>query len=274
MKFLICGDIVGRSGREAIFRYLPILKRNLSIDFIILNVDNATHGFGVNSEMARQFLEIGADVLTGGNHLFDQKETVGFLEKEKRLLRPANMSNIVPGNGVLETVLQDGRKIIVVHLIGQINMPIIGENPFYFMDQLLQKYQIGKNAQAIVVDFHAEVTSEKNALGHYLDGRVSAVVGTHTHIPTADERILERGTAFQTDVGMCGDYNSVIGMQKTIVEKFVKGYSRQKLSPASGRATLCGVLIDTDDKTGLAASIESIRIDGSLHGSAISINLY
>jgi metallophosphoesterase (TIGR00282 family) len=267
MRFFVCGDIVGRPGREAVFRYLPILKKNLSLDFIILNVDNATHGFGITPDMARQFLENGADVLTGGNHLFDQKETVGFLEKEKRLLRPANMPNIVPGNGTLETTSFGGQKILVVHLIGQINMPIVGENPFHFMDRLLSKYQMGKNVQAIIVDFHAEVTSEKNALGHYLDGRVSAVVGTHTHIPTADERILERGTAFQTDVGMCGDYNSVIGMGKNIIEKFVKGYYCQKMSPSSGKATLCGTLIDVHDKTGLAVSVESVRIDGSLRKS-------
>jgi metallophosphoesterase (TIGR00282 family) len=265
----MCGDIVGRPGREVIFQHLPDLKRKLSIDFILLNVDNATHGFGINPDMARQFFEIGVDVLTGGNHLFDQKDIIGFLEKEKKILRPANMSSCVSGSGVLDTIAANGRRIIVIHLIGQINMPIVGDNPFCYMDKVLSKYQMGKNVDAIIIDFHAEVTSEKNALGHYLDGRVSAVIGTHTHIPTSDERILERGTAFQTDMGMCGDYNSVIGMQKTtIVEKFLKGYSHQKISPVmSGNATLCGIIIDTDDKTGLATSVNSIKIGGSLHQS-------
>jgi metallophosphoesterase (TIGR00282 family) len=264
MRFLVCGDIVGRPGREVIFQYIPRLKKELSIDLIVLNVDNVTHGFGINPDMARSFFEIGADVLTGGNHLFDQREIIGFLEKEKRILRPANMSSYTPGNGTLDMVI-NGRRITIVHLLGQINMPIVGDNPFCHMDRVMQKYQLGKNVDAIIVDFHAEVTSEKNALGHHLDGRVSAVIGTHTHIPTADERILKGGTAFQTDVGMCGDYDSVIGMQKTIVEKFIKGYSHQRISPVmSENATLCGVIIDINDKTGLATSINSIRIGGAL----------
>ncbi|MDR0678262.1 MAG: TIGR00282 family metallophosphoesterase [Holosporaceae bacterium] len=265
MRFLICGDIVGRSGREIISQRIPDLKKKLSIDLIILNVDNATHGFGINPDMANCFFEIGADVLTGGNHLFDQKEIIGFLEKEKRILRPSNMSSYIPGSGIFDTITVSGLRIIVIHLLGQINMPIVGNNPFCHMDKILQKYQLGRNVNAIIVDFHAEVTSEKNALGHYLDGRVSAVIGTHTHIPTSDERILKHGTAYQTDVGMCGDYDSVIGMQKTIVEKFVKGYSHHKISPiVSGDATLCGVIIGTNNETGLATSINSVRIGGAL----------
>ncbi|MDR2782073.1 MAG: TIGR00282 family metallophosphoesterase [Holosporaceae bacterium] len=267
MKILVCGDIVGRSGREVVFNHISGLRKNMLLDLIVLNVDNAAHGFGITRDMAYQFLDGGADVLTGGNHLFDQKDAIGLLAGEKRFLRPANMPSIVPGSGVFETITSKGLKIVVVHLIGQVNMPIIGENPFFFMDKLLVKYQLGKNIQAIVVDFHAEVTSEKNALGHYLDGRVSAVVGTHTHIPTADERILAHGTAFQTDVGMCGDYDSVIGMQKNIAEKFIKGYSNNKTSPSPGEATLCGTIIDINDKTGLADAINSIRIDGVLHQS-------
>ncbi|MDR2724404.1 MAG: TIGR00282 family metallophosphoesterase [Holosporaceae bacterium] len=268
MRFLICGDVVGRAGREVVFQNLSGIKKRLSIDFVIINVDNAAHGFGIMPEIAYQFLENGADVLTAGNHLFDQKEAPGLLESEKRVLRPANMVNTVPGSGVLEIITPIGQKIIIVHLVGQVNMPMIGENPFYYMDKLLLKYQIGKNVQAIIVDFHAETTSEKNALGCHLDGRVSAVVGTHTHIPTADERILESGTAFQTDVGMCGDYNSVIGMQKVIAEKFVNGYSYKKMSPASGEATLCGVVVSVDTATGLALSVNSLRFGGVLHPSS------
>ncbi|MDR2645855.1 MAG: TIGR00282 family metallophosphoesterase [Holosporaceae bacterium] len=267
MKFLMCGDVMGRSGRDVILHNLPDIKKKFAIDFTIVNVDNAAHGFGIIPDMAHQFLKCGADVLTGGNHIFDQKEAFGLLESEKRLLRPANMVDAVPGSGVLETTTVGGRKIVVIHLIGQVNMPIIGDNPFCHMDELLSKYQIGRNVDAIIVDFHAETTSEKNALGYYLDGRVSAVIGTHTHIPTADERVLECGTAYQTDVGMCGDYNSIIGIQKAIVERFVNGYSYKKMSPSFGEATLCGTIIDVNDKTGLAASINSIRVCGALHKS-------
>jgi metallophosphoesterase (TIGR00282 family) len=267
MKFLICGDVVGRVGRDVVLQNLPDIKKRFAIDFTIINVDNAAHGFGIIPDIARQFLECGVDILTGGNHIFDQKEALSLLESEKRLLRPANMTDTVPGSGVLETTAVGGQKIVVIHLIGQLNMPIIGGNPFCHMDRLLSKYQINRNVNAIIVDFHAETTSEKNALGCYLDGRVSAVVGTHTHIPTADERVLEYGTAYQTDVGMCGDYNSVIGMQKVIAERFVNGYSYKKMSPSSGEATLCGIIVDVNDKTGLATSVNSIRVCGALHKS-------
>jgi metallophosphoesterase (TIGR00282 family) len=272
MRILLCGDVLGRSGREAVARYLPDLKKNLSIDLAVVNVDNAAHGFGVTTEMVYQFFEMGADVLTGGNHIFDQKEIIALLEKEKRLLRPANMSPMVAGTGIVEVSARNGLKALVVHLIGQKFMPLIGENPINFMDQLFLKYDMGRNVRAIVVEFHAEITSEKIALGHFLDGRVSAVVGTHTHIPTADERILERGTAFQTDIGMCGDYNSIIGMHKEAsMERFLKGYSRKRLSPASGEATFCSLLVDTDDSTGLATAVEKIIIGGRLKPSSREI---
>ncbi|MDR1375455.1 MAG: YmdB family metallophosphoesterase [Holosporaceae bacterium] len=267
MKILLCGDVLGRSGREAVAKYLPGLKKDLSVDLALVNVDNAAHGFGVTPEMVYQFLEMGADVLTGGNHLFDQREAVALLEKEKRLLRPANMSSMVPGTGVLETSLSNGLTVAVVHLIGQKFMPLIGENPFDYMNKFLLKYKMGENVRAIVVDFHAEITSEKIALGYFLDGRVSAVVGTHTHVPTADERILERGTAFQTDVGMCGDYDSIIGMQKKALEVFAKGYSHHRFSPASGEATFCSLLVNIDDSTGLATSVERIIVGGQLKAS-------
>jgi metallophosphoesterase (TIGR00282 family) len=177
------------------------------------------------------------------------------------------MADSIPGSGVFEATTVDGRKIVTIHLLGRVHMSLIGENPFLHADKLLAKYKLGKNVNAIVVDFHADVTSEKNALGHYLDGRVSAVVGTHTHIPTADERILPGGTAFQTDIGMCGDYDSIIGMQKNALERFAKGYSYQKLSPASGEATLCGAVIDVNDKTGLAKAIKPVRVGGILNAS-------
>jgi metallophosphoesterase (TIGR00282 family) len=261
--------VLGRSGREAVAKYLPNLKKDLAIDLVVVNVDNAAHGFGVTGEMARQFFEMGADVLTGGNHLFDQREAPALLENEKRLLRPANMPSTVAGTGIVEISVKNGLKAAVVHLIGQRFMPLIGENPFDYMNQFLLKYKMGVNVHAIVVEFHAEATSEKVALGHFLDGRVSVVVGTHTHVPTADERILEHGTAFQTDIGMCGDYDSVIGMDKrTSLDGFAKGYSRGKFSPASGEATFCSLLVDTDDSTGLATATETITIGGRLKPSS------
>ncbi|MDR2107209.1 MAG: YmdB family metallophosphoesterase [Holosporaceae bacterium] len=263
------GDVMGRSGREAVLRRLPELRKRLSLDFVVVNVDNAAHGFGITPDMARQFFEAGADVLTGGNHLFDQREIIGFLETERRLLRPANMSSSVPGKGMVEITAANGRKAVVIHLIGQLNMPMAGDSPFRLTDCLLSEYKLGENVSAVIVDFHAEMTSEKNALGRYSDGRVSAVIGTHTHIPTADERILERGTAFQTDVGMCGDYDSIIGMHKSAVERFAKGYKCGRLFPASGAAILCGALVDVDDKTGLASSIVRIKIDEASNDSTV-----
>ena len=265
MNILICGDVECRSGRESVEKYLPVLRKELSLDFIVLDVDNAANGFGITPEMANHFFEIGADVLTGGNHLFDQREILPYLDREKRLLRPLNMSSQVPGKGMIETTARNGKKALVVHLLGQKDMPMIGNDPFDCMNQILSKYKLGQNIDAIIVDFHAEVTSEKNAFGNFLDGRVSAVVGTHTHIPTADERILTNGTAFQTDLGMCGDYDSVIGMKKdTAVTRYEKCFQKVKLTSATGEATFCGLFVKTDDKTGLAIEVKFIKRGGRL----------
>ncbi|MDR2794763.1 MAG: YmdB family metallophosphoesterase [Holosporaceae bacterium] len=269
MRILVCGDVVGRSGREAIEKYLPDLKSRLAIDFVLVNVDNAAGGFGITQEIAHSFFSLGVDILTGGNHVFDQSGVVAFLESEKRMLRPHNVASITPGRGVGEVVINNRKKIIVVHLVGQRDMPIPANDPFESMNLLLSKYKLCQTADAIIVDFHAELTSEKNALGNFLDGRVSVVVGTHTHIPTADERVLEHGTAFQTDIGMCGDYDSVIGMKKEpAVEKFLKNYVKTKLSSASGEATFCGLLVDLGDN-GLAKSIKFLKIGGKLTQSAM-----
>ncbi|GHT91152.1 metallophosphoesterase [Alphaproteobacteria bacterium] len=268
MRILICGDVNARSGRESVDKYLHELKNKLSIDFVLLNVDNAAGGFGINKEIANAFFAAGANVLTGGNHVFDQNGAIGLLESEKKLLRPFNMAISTPGKGVCEAVTGNGKKVVVIHLLGQKDMPCVANDPFEAMTQLLSKYKLGQTADAIIVDFHAELTSEKNALGHFLDGRVSAVVGTHTHIPTADERILEYGTAFQTDIGMCGDYDSIIGMKKeTAVEMFSKNYVRTKLTSASGEATFCGLLVDLDDKSGLAKFVKFIKLGGKLSQS-------
>ncbi|MDR3179930.1 MAG: YmdB family metallophosphoesterase [Holosporaceae bacterium] len=264
MRILACGDVVGRSGREAIEKYLPDLKSRLAIDFTLVNVDNAAGGFGITREIAHSFFSAGADILTGGNHVFDQNGAIAFLETDKRILRPHNVSAITPGRGVGEVVISSGKKIVVIHLMGQREMPVSANDPFEAMNLLLSKYKLRRTADAIIIDFHAELTSEKNALGSFLDGSVSVVVGTHTHIPTADERILEHGTAFQTDIGMCGDYDSVIGMKKElVVEKFLKKHVKTKLASASGEATFCGLLVDLEDN-GLAKAIKFLKIGGKL----------
>ena len=257
MKFLMCGDIVGRSGREVAEKYVKTYREE--VDFVVANVDNAAHGFGVVPKIANHFFEIGVDVLTGGNHLVDQKEIFPMLSSDKRLLKPANTSDKLPGRGVGEYSLRDGRKIVVVHLLGQKDMSMIGDNPFVYMEKFFLKYQLGVNVSAIIVDFHAEVSSEKLAMGHFLDGKVSVVFGTHIHIPTADYRILENGTAYQTDLGMCGDYNSVLGFQKSVsIERFLKGFGTGRLTPATGEGTFSGLLVEVDDKTGLALSVKHI----------------
>lgn len=271
MRILICGDVDARTGRASVEKYLPELKRSLKIDFVVVDVDNAAGGFGINREIADDFFRWGADILTGGNHVFDQNGVSALLESENRLLRPHNLPAGTPGRGVSETTTVNGKKVIVLHLLGQRFMPQIGNDPFECAAQLLSKYILGKNADAIIVDFHAEFTSEKNALGHYLDGKVSAVVGTHTHIPTSDERILEHGTAFQTDLGMCGDFDSVIGAKKElVVEKFTKVHSKVKIQSATGESTFCALLVDTDDKTGLATAVKALRLGGCLTQTPLS----
>ncbi len=257
MKFFMCGDVVGRTGRDVTKKYIKLYRDK--VDFIVVDVDNAAHGFGVVPNIARDFFEIGADVLTGGNHLVDQKEIFPMLSSDNRILKPANTSDKLPGKGVGEYTLLNGKKIVVVHLLGQKDMPMIGENPFTYMEKLFFKYKLGKNVSAIIVDFHAEVSSEKLAMGHFLDGKVSVVFGTHTHVPTADYRILEHGTAYQTDLGMCGDYNSVLGFKKEVsIERFCKGYGTGRLTPAQGEGMVSGLLVEVDDKTGLALSIEHV----------------
>ena len=271
MRILICGDVDARTGRESVAKWVPELKRTFAIDFIIINVDNAAGGFGITADIANEFFSIGADILTGGNHVFDQAGICEFLETESRLLRPYNLIATTPGRGISETKTVKGQKIVVIHLLGQRFMPIIGNDPFESCTQILSKYTLGHNVDAIVVDFHAEFSSEKYALGHFLDGRVSAVVGTHTHVPTADEHILEHGTAFQTDLGMCGDYDSVIGAKKAdIVDKFTKIHSKVKIQPAAGEATFCALMVDTDDKTGLANAVRAFKLGGCIGQASIS----
>lgn len=267
MRVLFLGDVVGKSGRRLVAETLPGLRRKYHIDFVIVNGDNAAHGFGLSLSVCRELFAGGADVITSGNHGWIAKEIQPLLDTENRLLRPANYPAGTPGKGAGFYRLPDGRGIGVLHVQGRVYMDSI-ENPFFAARQWTDAVKLGHDAQAMIVDVHAEATSEKMALGQYLDGTVSLVVGTHTHIPTADAQILPGGTAYLTDAGMCGCFDSVIGMNKTEpVRRFVTNRASEKYSPEKGDATVCGVMVDTNDSTGLAEKIYMIRYGGRLQES-------
>lgn len=259
MNILFCGDVVGRAGRDAIVKHVPKLRAELALDFVVVNGDNAAAGFGITPQICKEFYAAGVDVITGGDHIWDQKEIIPFLAGEKRLLRPQNFPDKTPGTGHGTYVSASGKKLTVIHLLGQVFHKEHTNCPFALADRLLESARLGQGA--ILVDFHAEATSEKTAMGQYLDGRVSAVVGSHTHVPTGDARILPKRTAYQTDAGMCGDYNSVIGFKPAApLERFLSKISKAKLEPAMGEGTLCGFFIETDDATGLAASCRALHL--------------
>ncbi|WP_374370826.1 TIGR00282 family metallophosphoesterase [Dongia sp.] len=264
MKLLFLGDLVGRAGRDVVVERLPSLRRDLDADFVVANVENAAGGFGITQKLAAELFAHGVDCATTGNHVWDQKETVSFIGGEPRLLRPQNFPAGTPGKGAHVYQTQRGKKVLVANLMGRLFMDPL-DDPFAAAEALLKTYRLGGNVDAILFDFHAEATSEKMAFGHFVDGRASFVVGTHTHVPTADHMVLEKGTAYQSDAGMCGDYDSVIGMEKTIpVQRFTRKLPTERLSPANGAGTLCGVLVELDDNTGLARRIDPVRIGGKL----------
>ena len=264
MRILFLGDIVGRSGRDAVGAALPRLREGLRLDLAIVNVENASHGFGCSPAMADALLAAGADVLTLGNHAWDRRELAGYIETQKRLIRPLNFPPGTPGQGSVIVDLADGRRALVLQAMGRLFMEP-NDDPFRMTAELLGRHRLGTTVQAIVADLHGEATSEKMAYGHSFDGRVSLVVGTHTHCPSADHQILAGGTAYQSDAGMCGDYDSVIGMEKGgAASRFWRRVPGERLSPADGEATICGVFVETSDATGLALRIEPIRIGGRL----------
>jgi 2',3'-cyclic-nucleotide 2'-phosphodiesterase len=264
LNILLCGDVVGRSGREAVKAHLPGLKRDLAVDIAIVNAENAAHGFGLTEKICGELYEAGADILTTGNHVWDQRELIQYIPRDPRVLRPANFPEGTPGEGWRLHRLLDDRTILVVNLMGRLFMDAL-DDPFARLERILADCPLGRGATAIVVDFHGEATSEKMAFGHFADGRVSAVLCTHTHVPTADAQILPGGTAYISDVGMCGDYDSVIGMQKApSVRRFVTKMPGDKPQPAEGEATLCGVFLQIDQETGLARRIEPVRLGGRL----------
>ena len=264
MRILICGDVVGRAGRRAVCDALPRLRHELDLDFVVVNGENAAGGFGITPKICDQFLAAGADAITTGNHAWDQKEIVPHFEREKRLLRPHNYPEGTPGSGVVTLPDRQGRPVLVLHFMALLFMPPL-DDPFAGIQTALLNRHLGSGLAAIILDFHGEATSEKMAMGHHCDGRVSMVVGTHTHVPTADHQVLPGGTAYMSDAGMCGDYDSVIGMKKgPATLRFVNKMPGERLSPALGEATACGVMVETDDATGLALDVAPVRIGGRL----------
>lgn len=265
MRLLFLGDVVGRTGRAALTDRLPTLRSDHRADFVIVNGENATAGAGLSPEHAQGLLKAGADVVTLGDHAFDQRDMLSFVEREARVLRPLNYAKGAPGQGHRLFTLPDGRKVLVVVVLGQVFMKRPFDDPFSAIEPVLKAHPLGGLAQAIVTEIHAEATSEKMAIGHFCDGRASLVVGTHTHVPTADAQILPGGTGYLTDAGMCGDFDSVIGMEKAEpMRRFITGMSKGRFVPAEGAATLCGVLVETDDRTGRAKAVTPIRQGGRL----------
>ncbi len=264
MRLLFCGDVLGRSGREIVQQHIPELRRRLGLDLVVVNGENAAHGFGITAKLCEDLFAAGVDVITLGNHSWDQKEIIGYIDSEPRLLRPRNYPAGTPGRGAGVFSAASGKKVLVLQVLGRMFMDPL-DDPFAAVDHELSKYRLGGGVQAVLLDVHAEATSEKMALAHHVDGRASLVVGSHTHIPTADAQILPKGTAYQTDAGMCGDYDSVIGMKKEpAILKFTRKMPGEKLSPADGPGTLCAVMVETDDVSGLARRIEPVRLGGRL----------
>jgi metallophosphoesterase (TIGR00282 family) len=267
MRILFLGDVVGRTGRDAIVARLPTLRAQLRAELVIVNGENASHGFGLGPDMARDFMAAGADVITLGNHAWDRKELIPHIAETPQIIRPINFPPGTPGAGHTTIALPDGRRALVLNAMGRLFMDPL-DCPFRTTAVELSRYKLGASIAAIVIDFHAEATSEKMAFAHSFDGQVSLVVGTHTHCPSADHQILPGGTAFQSDAGMCGDYDSVIGMSKEgAAARFWRKMPGERLHPADGDATICGLYLETSDTTGLASRIDPIRLGGRLSQS-------
>jgi hypothetical protein len=262
MRLLFLGDVVGRAGRKAVLEALPQLCAQHRFDFVAVNAENAAGGFGITESILQELLDAGADVVTLGNHAFDQREALVFIDRHERLLRPINYPPGTPGRGSYLYKARNGADVLVITALGRIFMTEL-DCPFRAVNAQIEACGLKEGADAILIDFHAEATSEKQALAYFLDGRVSAVVGTHTHAPTCDHRVLPGGTAFISDVGMCGDYNSVLGMEPAEpISRFLTRIPRARFEPASGPATVCGLAIEIDDATGLARSAIALRGGG------------
>jgi metallophosphoesterase (TIGR00282 family) len=258
------GDIVGRSGRAIVLDRLPALVRDWKLDFVVINGENAAGGFGITETIYNEFIEAGGDAITLGNHAWDQKEALVFIERAPRLIRPLNYPEGTPGRGAAMIDAKNGQRVLVVNAMGRTFMEPL-DDPFAALEAEVGACPLKSGADAIIVDFHGEATSEKQSVGHFLDGRVSVVFGTHTHAPTADHRLLPHGTAFMTDLGMTGDYDSVIGMDKEEpLARFLRKIPSARFEPALGPAMLCGLAVETDDATGLARRVAAVRLGKGL----------
>jgi len=263
MRLLFIGDIVGRAGRAALMELLPILRRDWALDCVIVNGENAAGGFGITEAITADFLAAGADCVTLGNHAFDQREALIFIARQPQLLRPLNYPRGTPGRGANLFETARGARVLVINLMGRVFMDAL-DDPFAAIEAELSACPLGSGCDALVVDFHAEASSEKQAFAHFVDGRVSLVAGSHTHVPTADHQILPHGTAYVTDAGMTGDYDSVIGMEKEEpIRRFLTKLPATRFEPALGAATLCGIAVELDSH-GLALKIAPVRIGGRL----------
>jgi metallophosphoesterase (TIGR00282 family) len=266
MRLGFFGDVVGRAGRAAVAEHLPRVRAQLALDFVIVNGENAAGGFGITESTAQDIFQAGADCITLGNHSWDQQEALTYIQREQRLLRPYNYPKTlqIPGRGSQLFTTPSGQRIFVVQIHGSAFMEAL-DDPIQGVASALEEAPLRQVADAVIVEMHAEATAEKMTLAHYVDGRATLVIGAHTHIPTADAQVLPGGTAYMTDAGMCGDYDSVIGMKKgPIVQRAATKLPTERKSPADGPATLCGVYVESDDKTGLAMRIEPIRVGGRL----------
>jgi len=264
MRVLFLGDVVGRSGRIAVIEQLPKLRERYALDFVAVNAENAAGGFGITEPILIELLDAGADVVTTGNHVFDQRETLVFIERRDRLLRPINFPEGTPGRGAGLFKAKNGADILVINAQGRVFMADL-DDPFRAVERELEACGLKTGADAILIDFHAEATSEKEAMGHFVDGRATALIGTHTHVPTADEQILCKGTAYISDAGMCGDFDSVVGMDKEEpLTRFLTKIPTGRFMPSLGEATLCGLAVDVDDTTGHARAVAQLRLGGRL----------
>ena len=259
MRILFLGDVCGRSGRDAVIENLPGLRQRWKLDCVIVNGENSAAGFGITEAICASLIDAGADAVTLGNHAFDQREALVFINREPRLVRPVNYPEGTPGRGAALITLPDGRRVLVINAMGRVFIDAM-DDPFRRVAREVEQCPLVSGCDAIVVDFHAEATSEKQALGHFLDGRVSLVAGTHTHVPTADYKILGQGTGYISDIGMCGCYDSVLGMDKQEpVRRFLEKTPGARMTPAEGPGALSGVAVETDDRTGLALKIAAFR---------------
>jgi metallophosphoesterase (TIGR00282 family) len=264
VRILFIGDLVGRSGRSSVMERLPGLMQDWRLDFVVVNGENAAGGFGITETIYHDLIGAGADAVTLGNHAWDQKEALVFIARAPRLIRPVNYPKGTPGRGAALIDARNGARVLVINAMGRIFMDPL-DDPFAALEREVAACPLKTGADAIIVDIHAEASSEKQAMGYFLDGKVSLVVGTHTHVPTADHQVLPGGTAFVTDVGMTGDYNSCIGMVKDEpLSRFIRRIPSAKFEPALGPATLCGLAVETDDKTGLAQRVAAVRLGGRL----------